>query len=310
MHGDDGWHKPAQGHGFFQPENHVVAGAALVIAQVMVEAEFPNTTGLQQGNGFIGPVHPYPAERGGPFIVQKNTHGKVRRKWFAVCSRKATVTAVCDDLCRLCSAQWKFNSSHVLQRNAPCLPDRDLAYFPEGSDYFNDYVQAVEWARTYAMQNRRSMLELVLAGMQRHLPAFSVTTKVVNCHHNYVSREYHFGADVWVTRKGAIRAGVGEMGIVPGSMGARSFIVRGLGNPESFCSSAHGAGRKMSRTAALQQFTRADLAQQTAGVVCRKDKGVIDEIPAAYKDIDQVMANQSDLTEIVHTLKQVVCVKG
>lgn len=197
-----------------------------------------------------------------------------------------------------------------MERQMVHLPDHDLAYFPEGSVYFSDYVQAVQWAQEYAMQNRQSMLELVLAAMQRHLPAFSVTTQVVNCHHNYVAREHHFGADVWVTRKGAIRAGAGEMGIVPGSMGARSFIVRGLGNPESFCSSAHGAGRKMSRTAALQQFTRADLAQQTAGVVCRKDKGVIDEIPAAYKDIDTVMANQSDLTEIVHTLKQVVCVKG
>lgn len=197
-----------------------------------------------------------------------------------------------------------------MERQMVQLPDRDLAYFPEGSVFFNDYVQAVQWAQEYAVQNRQSMLELVLAALQRHLPPFSVTTQVVNCHHNYVAREHHFGADVWVTRKGAIRAGAGEMGIVPGSMGARSFIVRGKGNPESFCSSAHGAGRKMSRTQAQQQFTRDDLAQQTTGVVCRKDKGVIDEIPAAYKDIDTVMINQSDLTEIVHTLKQVVCVKG
>jgi tRNA-splicing ligase RtcB len=190
------------------------------------------------------------------------------------------------------------------------LPDRDLAYFPEGSEHFADYVEAVHWAQEYAMQNRVSMLELVLAALQRHLPPFEVTTEAVNCHHNYVAQEHHFGENVWVTRKGAIRAREGELGIVPGSMGARSFIVRGKGNADSFCSSAHGAGRKMSRTAAQKQFTESDLVQQTAGVICRKDKGVIDEIPGAYKDIDEVMANQSDLTEILHTLKQVVCVKG
>jgi tRNA-splicing ligase RtcB len=190
------------------------------------------------------------------------------------------------------------------------LPDRDLAYFPEGSEHFADYVEAVHWAQDYAMQNRTSMLELVLAALQRHLPPFTVTTEAVNCHHNYVAQEHHYGENVWVTRKGAIRAREGDLGIVPGSMGARSFIVRGLGNPESFCSSAHGAGRKMSRTAAEKQFTVADMVAQTQGVICRKDKDVIDEIPGAYKDIDQVMANQADLTEILHTLKQVVCVKG
>ena len=190
------------------------------------------------------------------------------------------------------------------------LPDRDLAYFPEGSEHFADYVEAVHWAQDYAMQNRTSMLELVLAALQRHLPPFTVTTEAVNCHHNYVAQEHHYGENVWVTRKGAIRARAGDLGIVPGSMGARSFIVRGLGNPESFCSSAHGAGRKMSRTAAEKQFTVADMVALTQGVICRKDKDVIDEIPGAYKDIDQVMANQADLTEILHTLKQVVCVKG
>jgi tRNA-splicing ligase RtcB len=190
------------------------------------------------------------------------------------------------------------------------LPDRDLAYFPEGSEHFADYIKAVHWAQDYAMQNRTSMLELVLAALQRHLPSFTVTTEAVNCHHNYVAQEHHYGENVWVTRKGAIRAREGDLGIVPGSMGARSFIVRGLGNPESFCSSAHGAGRKMSRTAAEKQFTVADMVAQTKGVICRKDKDVIDEIPGAYKDIDQVMANQADLTEILHTLKQVVCVKG
>ena len=159
------------------------------------------------------------------------------------------------------------------------------------------------------MQNRVSMLELVLAALQRHLPPFEVTTEAVNCHHNYVAQEHHFGEDVWVTRKGAIRAREGDLGIVPGSMGARSFIVRGKGNVDSFCSSAHGAGRRMSRTAAEKQFTQEDLKRQTEGVICRKDHGVIDEIPGAYKNIDTVMANQSDLVEVMHTLKQVVCVK-
>ncbi len=190
------------------------------------------------------------------------------------------------------------------------LPDRDLAYFPEGSEYFADYVEAVHWAQEYAMQNRQSMLELVLAALTRHLPPFTVTTEAVNCHHNYVAKEHHFGENVWVTRKGTIRAREGDLGIVPGSMGARSFIVRGKGSAESFCSSAHGAGRRMSRRAAEKQFNVSDVVQQTQGVICRKDKGVIDEIPGAYKDIDEVMANQSDLTEIPHTLKQVVCVKG
>ena len=190
------------------------------------------------------------------------------------------------------------------------LPDRDLAFFPEGTEHFDDYVEAVHWAQEYAMQNRQCMLDLVLSALARHLPAFEVTTEAVNCHHNYVAHEHHYGANVWVTRKGAIRAREGDLGIVPGSMGAKSYIVRGKGNPESFNSSAHGAGRKMSRTAAEKAFTETDLANQTVGVICRKDKGVIDEIPGAYKDIDQVMANQNDLTEILHTLKQVVCVKG
>jgi tRNA-splicing ligase RtcB len=197
-----------------------------------------------------------------------------------------------------------------MERHMIQLPDRDLAYFSEGSEHFADYVEAVHWAQEYAMANRQAMLDLVLAGLARHLPPFSVTTEAVNCHHNYIAREHHFDADVWVTRKGAIRAGEGDLGIVPGSMGARSYIVRGKGNPESFCSSAHGAGRRMSRTAANKRFTADDLARQTDGVICRKDQGVVDEIPGAYKDIDEVMANQRDLTEILHTLKQVVCVKG
>ena len=171
-------------------------------------------------------------------------------------------------------------------------------------------LSANQLAQEYAAANRDSMLDLVLAALRRHLPAFQITDEVVNCHHNYVAMEHHFNANVWVTRKGAIRARDGDLGIIPGSMGARSYIVRGKGNPDSFCSCAHGAGRRMSRTQAEKQFSEADLARQTAGVICRKDKGVLDEIPGAYKDIDTVMANQSDLIEVVHTLKQVLCVKG
>jgi len=197
-----------------------------------------------------------------------------------------------------------------MERHFINLPDRDLAYFPEGTEHFDDYVEAVSWAQSYARENRDQMMALVLAALRRHLPAFEVTSEVVNCHHNYVAQEHHYQENVWVTRKGAIRARDGDLGIIPGSMGARSYIVRGKGNPESFCSCAHGAGRRMSRTQAEKQFSTADLEKQTEGVICRKDKGVIDEIPGAYKDIDQVMANQSDLVEVVHTLKQVVCVKG
>lgn len=197
-----------------------------------------------------------------------------------------------------------------MARNALHLPDRDLAYFEEGAGHFDDYVEAVGWAQSYAARNRQAMMDLVLAALRRHFPQFEVTDEAVNCHHNYVEREYHYGKDVWVTRKGAIRAREGDLGIIPGSMGAKSYIVRGKGSEESFQSCAHGAGRRMSRSAALKAFTPADLVAQTTGVICRKDKGVIDEIPAAYKDIDQVMENQSDLVEVVHTLKQVLCVKG
>ncbi|MGH8725369.1 MAG: RtcB family protein, partial [Burkholderiales bacterium] len=190
------------------------------------------------------------------------------------------------------------------------LPDRDLAYFPEGAQHFDDYVEAVGWAQDYARANREEMMGLVLGAMRRHLPAFGVTGAAVNCHHNYVERETHYGEAVWLTRKGAIRAGAGELGIIPGSMGVRSYIVRGKGSAESFQSCAHGAGRRMSRTAAEKRFSVRDLEEQTHGVICRKDKGVIDEIPGAYKSIDEVMANQSDLVDVVHTLKQVICVKG
>ena len=196
------------------------------------------------------------------------------------------------------------------ETNGISLPDRDLAYLAEGARHFDDYVEAVGWAQDYARANRDEMMALVLEALRRHLPPFEEAGTAVNCHHNYVQRERHYGADVWVTRKGAIRAGAGELGIIPGSMGVRSYIVRGRGVAESFHSCAHGAGRRMSRNAAQKCFSVEDLEKQTHGVICRKDKGVLDEIPGAYKDIDEVMANQSDLVEVVHTLKQVLCVKG
>ena len=190
------------------------------------------------------------------------------------------------------------------------LPDRDLAWLDEGSPLFHEYIEAVQWAQDYAIENRREMMRAVLAAIQPHLPPFRLVGEAINCHHNYVARERHFGENLLVTRKGAIRAGEGDMGVIPGSMGARSFVVRGKGNPESLCSCAHGAGRLMSRTEAKKRFSEADVRRQTEGVECRKDSGVIDEIPQAYKPIDEVMANQSDLVEVVHTLKQVLCVKG
>jgi len=197
-----------------------------------------------------------------------------------------------------------------MQRHQVNLPDRDLAYFSEGSALFDDYVFAVDWAQDYAMDNRRMLLSLTIEAIRPHLPRFTLEAEAINCHHNYVAREHHFGADVYVTRKGAIRAGLGEMGIIPGSMGTRSYIVRGLGNAESLCSCAHGAGRQMSRGQAKRRFSDVDIEAQTAGVECRKDRGILDEIPGAYKDIDEVMALQTDLIEVVHTLKQVLCVKG
>jgi tRNA-splicing ligase RtcB len=190
------------------------------------------------------------------------------------------------------------------------LPDRDLAWLAEGTPAFEHYMDAIEWAQDYALENRRQMMHSVLHAIEPHLPPFRIVGEAISCHHNYVARETHFGKSLYVTRKGAIRAGEGEMGIIPGSMGARSFIVRGKGNPQSLCSCAHGAGRRMSRTEAKKRFSSADVERQTAGVECRKDAGVVDEIPGAYKDIDQVMANQSDLVDVVHTLKQVLCVKG
>jgi tRNA-splicing ligase RtcB len=192
------------------------------------------------------------------------------------------------------------------------LPDIDLAYFPEGTSHFTDYVEAVSFAQDYAMQNRALMMQQVLAGLVKSakLPTFTTGEQAINCHHNYVAREHHYGKDVFVTRKGAVRARLGDLGIIPGSMGAKSFLVRGKGNPESFCSCSHGAGRVMSRTAARKQFSAKDHAAATLGIECRKDEGVLDETPGAYKPIEAVMAAQADLVEIAHTLRQVVCVKG
>lgn len=192
------------------------------------------------------------------------------------------------------------------------LPDQDLAYLPEGTDHFNDYVEAVQWAQTYAMKNRELMMASILDAVRasRLLPPFEADMEVVNCHHNYVAEEEHYGQRVFVTRKGAVRAGKDDLGIIPGSMGAKSFIVRGKGNPESFESCSHGAGRAMSRTEAKRRFTIEDHARATEGIECRKDKDVIDETPAAYKSIDAVMQAQSDLVDVVHTLRQVVVVKG
>ncbi len=192
------------------------------------------------------------------------------------------------------------------------VPDQNLAYLVEGSQHHDAYVDAVGWAQAFAQKNREVMMARVVNALRSlpGLPAFDAAVLAVNCHHNYVAVEHHYGENVFVTRKGAVRAREGDLGIIPGSMGAKSFIVRGKGNPESFCSCSHGAGRTMSRTAAKKAFTVADHERATAGVECRKDEGVIDEIPMAYKDIDAVMRAQADLVEVVHTLRQVVCVKG
>jgi tRNA-splicing ligase RtcB (3'-phosphate/5'-hydroxy nucleic acid ligase) len=199
-----------------------------------------------------------------------------------------------------------------MRAHASALPDEDLSYLREGTSHFDEYVEAVTLAQEYAAENRRLMMAAVIeaAKSTRVIKPFDATVVVVDCHHNYVARETHFGADVLVTRKGAVRAGKGQLGIIPGSMGARSYIVRGKGHPESFESCSHGAGRAWSRTAARAQFTVADHEAATKGIECRKDSGVLDETPAAYKPIEAVMAAQEDLVEVLHTLRQVVCVKG
>jgi tRNA-splicing ligase RtcB len=199
-----------------------------------------------------------------------------------------------------------------LEKSIKNLPDKDLAYFPEGSEHFYDYVEAVEWAQDFARSNRDLMMRQIVQTVRDsgEVRPFTAHLQAINCHHNYVARERHYNQNILVTRKGAVRAQLGDMGIIPGSMGARSYIVRGKGNPESFMSCSHGAGRAMSRGEAKRRFTIEDHKRMTEGVECRKDADVIDETPAAYKSIDAVMAAQTDLVEIVHTLRQVICVKG
>jgi tRNA-splicing ligase RtcB len=201
-------------------------------------------------------------------------------------------------------------AQELIARQRIPVPHRDLAYLTEGTPMFHEYVTAVGWAQAYAMANRTLMMQRILQVLQQALPTFSVSDEAVNCHHNYVAMEHHYGHTVWVTRKGAVRAGKGELGIIPGSMGTRSYIVQGKGNPDSYCSCSHGAGRAMSRGEARRRFSLEAHAQATQGVECRKDRDVLDETPMAYKSIDQVMAAQTDLVDIRHTLKQVLCIKG
>lgn len=197
-----------------------------------------------------------------------------------------------------------------MQRHFIHLPDKDLAYLVEGSEHFDDYVEAVGWAQKFARVNRECMLEEVLTILSRNFRDFTLVDSAINCHHNYIELENHFGQNVWVTRKGAIRARKGDLGIIPGSMGARSFIVEGKGNSDSFCSCSHGAGRVMSRAEAKRQVNVKDHESSLEGVSCRKDESTLDETPKAYKNIDDVMKAQEDLVEIKYTLKQVLCVKG
>jgi len=200
-----------------------------------------------------------------------------------------------------------------MEKHIHNLPDSNLAYFNEGSEHFDDYVHAVSWAQDYARMNREVILHSYLKVLQdpkNRLPPFVLTKEAVNCHHNYVSNEYHFGENVYLTRKGAVSARKGELGIIPGSMGAKSYIVEGLGDEESFHSCSHGAGRILSRNEAKKMYSVEDHMKATEGIECRKDKGVIDETPMAYKDIDAVMEAQKTLVKILHTLKQVMCIKG
>lgn len=197
-----------------------------------------------------------------------------------------------------------------MRRHFINLPDENLAYLVEGTEHFDDYWEAMSWAQDYASQNRQVMMHNILMVLRNHLPTFQIDKYAINCHHNYASIENHFGQNAYVTRKGAIRARKMDLGIIPGSMGAKSYIVQGLGNKDSFCSCSHGAGRKFSRAEAKRRFTTQDLRNQTQGVECPIRKDVVDEIPSAYKDIDVVMENQNDLVEVLHTLKQVVNVKG
>lgn len=190
------------------------------------------------------------------------------------------------------------------------LPDKDLSYLSEGTKHFDDYIEALSWAQEYAYENRQAMMDMVLGVLRTHLKPFTTDEHAINCHHNYASKEHHFGENVWITRKGAVRAREGDLGIIPGSMGTGSFIVKGLGNADSFCSCSHGAGRVMSRAQAKREITMDQHAAAMKGIEARLDADIIDESPAAYKDIGKVMESQSDLVEIKHRLRQVLNVKG
>lgn len=203
-------------------------------------------------------------------------------------------------------AKEEMEKYHIIDH----LPDQDLAYLVENTVVFDDYVEAVSWAQEYARHNREAMMEAVVLAMRKHLKPFTTTEVAVNCHHNYIEKEYHFGENVWVTRKGAVRARKTDLGIIPGSMGTGSFIVRGLGNEQSFCSCSHGAGRVMSRGQAKKLISMDDHKAAMKGIEARTDEGVLDESPAAYKDIGAVMEAQSDLVEILYKLRQVLNVKG
>jgi tRNA-splicing ligase RtcB (3'-phosphate/5'-hydroxy nucleic acid ligase) len=270
----------------------------------------------QLQSGFESIAHKHPAIRNSNHVIHLGTLGtgnhfielcvdEVQRVWVMLHSGSRGVG-------NRIGTYFIELAKRDMERHDQHLPHKDLAYFSQGSPHFSDYVEAVEWAQLFARKNRELMLAQVLYELQQNcgLPAFETDQAAVNCHHNYVSREHHYGKDVFVTRKGAVSARLNELGIIPGSMGARSYIVRGKGNPESFCSCSHGAGRIMSRTEAKRRFSVEDHKRMTAGVECRKDADVVDETPAAYKDIEAVMRAQTDLVEIVHTLKQVVCVKG
>jgi tRNA-splicing ligase RtcB len=267
------------------------------------------------GAGFRQIAGKYPKLEGANHVVHLGTLGtgnhfietcldEADRVWFMLHSGSRGVGNMIGrifiDLAKADMRTWFVN-----------LPDEDLSYFPEGTEHFADYVRAVEWAQDFASINRQVMMANVVAAARSVVAKpFAAEVEAVNCHHNYVAREHHYGETILVTRKGAVRARRGDMGIIPGSMGARSFIVRGLGNPESFHSCSHGAGRVMSRTEAKKTVTLEQHAAAVSGVECRLDADVVDETPAAYKPIDAVMAAQADLVEIVHSLRQVVCVKG
>ncbi|WP_066796245.1 RtcB family protein [Sphingomonas soli] len=204
------------------------------------------------------------------------------------------------------------SAKELMERNRVdfFLADKDLAYLAEGTALFDDYIEAMTFAQDYAMANREIMMHRTLEALRKHLPAFKTDKRAINCHHNYATRENHFGENVWVTRKGAVRARAGDLGIIPGSMGTGSFIVEGLGNEQSFCSCSHGAGRVMSRAAAKKLISLEDHAKAMQGIEARVDEAVLDESPAAYKDIGAVMAAQQDLVAIRHRLRQVINIKG